>query len=133
MRFEGFVEKGWGHEYIFATNDKYCGKLLKFNQNSKFSMHFHAEKDETWFVLSGKFLVNYINTLNAQHKQIILNEGDTWRNEPLEPHQIVCLEEGTIIEVSTPDSVEDNYRVLPGDSQNGDINGNQKDLFAPSS
>ena len=133
MRLEGFVEKGWGHEYIFATNDKYCGKLLKFNQNSKFSMHFHAEKDETWFVLSGKFLVKYINTLNAQHKQIILNEGDTWRNEPLEPHQIICLEEGTIIEVSTPDSVEDNYRVLPGDSQNGDINGNQKDLFAPSS
>jgi len=29
----------------------------------------------------------------------------------------VCQEEGTIIEVSTPDSVEDNYRVAPGDSQ----------------
>ena len=27
------------------------------------------------------------------------------------------VEEGTIIEVSTPDSVEDNYRVMPGDSQ----------------
>jgi hypothetical protein len=40
-----------------------------------------------------------------------------WRNEPLEPHQLICLEEGTIIEVSTPDSVEDNYRVMPGDSQ----------------
>jgi hypothetical protein len=33
------------------------------------------------------------------------------------PHQLHCLEEGTIIEVSTPDSVEDNYRVRPGDSQ----------------
>lgn len=118
LRLEGFVEKGWGHEYIFATNDKYCGKLLKFNTGSKFSMHFHAEKDETWFVLSGKFIVKYINTLNAEHKQLILEEGDTWRNEPLEPHQIICLEEGTIIEVSTPDSVEDNYRVQPGDSQN---------------
>jgi hypothetical protein len=26
-------------------------------------------------------------------------------------------EAGTIIEVSTPDSIQDNYRVLPGDSQ----------------
>ena len=35
MRLEGFVEKGWGHELIWATNDKYCGKLLKFNKDKK--------------------------------------------------------------------------------------------------
>jgi len=126
LRLEGLVEKGWGHEYIFATNDKYCGKLLKFNTGSKFSMHFHDEKDETWFVMEGKFLVRYINTLNADLNEIILNPGDTWRNEPLEPHQIICLEEGTIIEVSTPDSVEDNYRVWPGDSQSGDSDEEEK-------
>jgi mannose-6-phosphate isomerase-like protein (cupin superfamily) len=117
MRLEGFVEKGWGHEFIFATNDKYCGKLLKFNTGAKFSMHFHAHKDETWYVLSGKFEVKYIQTKDASMLSVILNTGDVWRNEPLEPHQVICLEEGTIIEVSTPDSVEDNYRVLPGDSQ----------------
>ena len=117
MRLEGFVEKGWGHEFIFATNDKYCGKLLKFNTGAKFSMHFHAHKDETWYVLNGKFEVKYIQTKDASMRNAILNEGDVWRNEPLEPHQVICLEEGTIIEVSTPDSVEDNYRVLPGDSQ----------------
>ena len=117
MRLEGFVEKGWGHEVIWATNDKYCGKLLKFNQGAKFSMHFHAHKDETWYVLNGKFEVKYIQTKDASMRNVILNEGDVWRNEPLEPHQVICLEEGTIIEVSTPDSVEDNYRVLPGDSQ----------------
>lgn len=117
MRLEGFVEKGWGHEFIFATNDKYCGKLLKFNKGAKFSMHFHAQKDETWYVLSGKFEVKYIMTQDASMKSQILESGSVWRNEPLEPHQIICLEEGTIIEVSTPDSVEDNYRVMPGDSQ----------------
>lgn len=117
MRLEGFVEKGWGHEFIFATNDKYCGKLLKFNKGARFSMHFHAHKDETWYVLNGKFEVKYIQTKDASIRNTILNEGDVWRNEPLEPHQVICLEEGTIIEVSTPDSVEDNYRVLPGDSQ----------------
>jgi mannose-6-phosphate isomerase-like protein (cupin superfamily) len=117
MRLEGVVEKAWGNEVIFATNDKYCGKLLNFKSNSQFSMHFHSEKDETWLVLSGKFIVTIINTEDASQKQFELQQGDVWHNEPLSPHQLTCIEEGTIIEVSTPDSVEDNYRVMPGDSQ----------------
>lgn len=117
MRLEGFVNKGWGHELIWATNDKYCGKLLHFNKGAKFSMHFHAHKEETWYVLSGKFKVVCILTKNAAQYEQILEEGETWHNNPLLPHQLICIEEGTIIEVSTPDSVEDNYRVAPGDSQ----------------
>jgi mannose-6-phosphate isomerase-like protein (cupin superfamily) len=117
MKLEGYVEKGWGHEFIFATNDKYCGKLLKFNTGAKFSMHFHSEKDETWYVQSGKFIVEYIDTKDASVYSQQLTIGDTWHNPPLLPHRLICVEEGTIIEVSTPDSVEDNYRVLPGDSQ----------------
>jgi quercetin dioxygenase-like cupin family protein len=116
-RLNGFVEKGWGHELIWATNDLYCGKLLKFNQGAKFSMHFHAKKDETWYVLDGKFLVRYIDTANADQREQELNPGDTWHNLPLTPHQVICIEAGTIVEVSTPDSVEDNYRVAKGDSQ----------------
>ena len=116
-RLNGFVEKGWGHEFIFATNDKYCGKLLKFNKDARFSMHFHAEKDETWYVIDGKFEVRWVNTKDASQDSQILKPGDTWRNKPLFPHQVICLEEGTIIEVSTPDSVEDNYRIGKGDSQ----------------
>ena len=113
----GYVEKGWGSELIWATNDKYCGKLLKFNTGARFSMHFHAEKDETWYVLDGRFKVITIDTKDAHQDSSILTSGDVWRNQPLEPHQIVCLEAGTIIEVSTADSVEDNYRVGKGDSQ----------------
>lgn len=117
MRLQGKVEKGWGHEEIWATNDKYCGKLMHFNAGSRFSMHFHAEKDETWYVLSGKFVVEVIDTTNAKQTDALLLAGDTWHNPPLVPHRLICIEEGTIIEVSTPDSVEDNYRVAPGDSQ----------------
>lgn len=116
-RLEGFVKKGWGHELIWATNEKYCGKLLKFNKGAKFSMHFHAEKDESWYVLDGLFMIKFIETKDASMHEITLKAGEVWRNRPLQPHQVICLEEGTIIEVSTPDSVQDNYRVLPGDSQ----------------
>ena len=114
-RLEGFIEKGWGHELIWATNDKYCGKLMKFNQGARFSMHFHSEKDETWYVWDGEYTVKYIDTKDASEKEIKLKPGDTWRNVPLFPHQIICDVAGTIIEVSTPDSVEDNYRIRPGD------------------
>jgi quercetin dioxygenase-like cupin family protein len=116
-RLEGYVKKGWGSELIWATNEQYCGKMMNFDTGARFSMHFHREKDETWYVLVGKFVVRYIDTQNAQTYEKELNEGDTWHNPPLLPHQLVCIEEGTVIEVSTADSVEDNYRVQPGDSQ----------------
>lgn len=116
-RLNGIVEKGWGKEEIWVSNDKYCGKLLHFNEGARFSMHFHASKEESWYVLSGRFLVEHIDTLDATHYSEYLVAGETWHNKPLEPHRLTCLEKGTILEVSTPDSVEDNYRVLPGDSQ----------------
>lgn len=116
-RLTGRQPKGWGSEEIWATNDMYCGKMMHFNTGAKFSMHFHAHKDETWYILKGKFIVNTIDTADASHHSYNLNVGDVWRNRPLQPHQLVCIEEGTVCEVSTADSVEDNYRVLPGDSQ----------------
>lgn len=116
-RLSGKINKGWGHELIWATNEKYCGKLMNFNKGSKFSMHFHAVKEESWYVLSGEFLVHWINTADATQHTTPLKEGDTWHNKPLMPHQLECLEEGSILEVSTADSVEDNYRITPGDSQ----------------
>jgi quercetin dioxygenase-like cupin family protein len=119
-RLQGAVQKGWGYELIFATNEKYCGKILFFEKaGNKFSMHFHKEKDETWFVNSGKFTLRFIETDTATVKEAILKEGDVWRNLPLVPHQLEALEDdSSITEVSTADSVEDNYRIEKGDSQN---------------
>jgi mannose-6-phosphate isomerase-like protein (cupin superfamily) len=119
MRLSGIVEKGWGKEIIFATGDLYCGKLMIFdNENSKFSMHFHKEKDESWYVLKGSFIIRWIDTKTAEIREEILKESDTWHNPPHLPHQLIAMTAGsTIIEVSTADSVEDNFRIFPGDSQ----------------
>ena len=118
-RHEGKVDKGWGYELIRATNDKYCGKIMVFDRvGAKFSMHFHKEKDESWFVNNGRFLLRWIDTETATLHEQELKEGDTWRNPPLQPHQLVALEPmSSISEVSTADSVEDNYRIAQGDSQ----------------
>lgn len=118
MRLYGVVDKGWGSEHIWVSNDSYCSKFLNFNKDARFSMHFHAQKEETWYVMSGEFQVNYIDTTNAEEHTKHLAKGDVWHNPPLMPHQLICIKAGTILEVSTPDSVEDNYRVRKGDSQN---------------
>ena len=118
-RLKGEQNKGWGKELIFATTDKYCGKLMFFDKKgSKFSMHFHKEKDESWYVLNGSFTLHTIDTKTADIETSILTKGETWRNHPLVPHQLIAMEDNSIIiEVSTPDSVEDNYRIGKGDSQ----------------
>lgn len=118
-RHQGKVDKGWGFEIIWASTDDYCGKLLCFDKaGAKMSMHFHKEKDESWFVNAGKFKLRVMNTDTAEIHEQELNEGDTWRNPPMVPHQLEALVAGSVIfEVSTSDSVQDNYRIFPGDSQ----------------
>lgn len=111
------IQKGWGHEVIIVNNDKYCGKILHFNKDSKFSMHYHLIKKETWYVYSGKFIFKYIDTRTADIQSVELNVGDTVTNEIGEPHQILCLEEGDIFETSTQHFDSDSYRVMKGDSQ----------------
>lgn len=115
----GKVDKGWGYEVIWANNDKYCGKILVFERaGSKCSMQFHKEKDKTWFINNGKFKLRVIDLTTCEIKETFLKEGDTWNNPPMLPHQLEALEDNSsITEVSTADSAEDNYRILPGDSQ----------------
>jgi mannose-6-phosphate isomerase-like protein (cupin superfamily) len=111
------VPKGWGHEVIFVNNDQYCGKILHFKKDAKFSMHYHLKKRETWYISSGKFCFKYIDTRTADIREMSLEIGDSITNEIGEPHQIICLEEGDVFEVSTTHYDSDSYRVMKGDSQ----------------
>jgi quercetin dioxygenase-like cupin family protein len=111
------VEKGWGHETIIVNNAKYCGKILHFKKHARFSMHFHMKKTETWYVYSGKFEFLWIDTKTAEQSSRLLHVGDIVTNEIGQPHQLVCLEEGDIFEVSTQHFDSDSYRIGKGDSQ----------------
>jgi mannose-6-phosphate isomerase-like protein (cupin superfamily) len=118
-RLSGYVKKGWGYEYIYITNELYCLKALHFTKaGNKFSMHFHKEKDESWYVEEGSFILKMIDTSTGHINEQVLNTEDCIRIRPFEIHQLVALEDDSrILEVSTADSVQDNYRVLPGDNQ----------------
>ena len=111
------VPKGWGEEIIIENNRLYCGKILVFNEGCKFSMHYHMNKDETWYVERGKFIYKWIDTNTAEILEDTLERGDVVRQKPGQPHQLEAIEDGRIFEVSTHHEDSDSYRVMKGDSQ----------------
>ena len=109
------VNKGWGKEIIFANNDEYCGKILCFNEGKRFSVHFHIQKKETWYVTKGKFILIWIESKSGTKYSEYLNVGDVITNERGEPHQLIALENSEVFEVSTTHFDDDSYRVWKGD------------------
>jgi mannose-6-phosphate isomerase-like protein (cupin superfamily) len=109
--------KGWGEELWIVNNEKYCGKLLRFNKGAEFSMHYHIKKEETWFVLQGSLKIEYYDLSNADKKEKLLNVGDVIHICPCIPHKLFALTEASLIEVSTQHFEEDSYRVEKGNSQ----------------
>ena len=59
-------EKTWGKELWIHNSEKYCGKILEFNENAYFSMHYHLLKKETWYVSKGRFIFIWILLINVQ-------------------------------------------------------------------
>lgn len=114
-------EKGWGYENWIVNNEKYCGKILHFYAGKKFSLHYHKIKDETFYILSGKFkIILYDSLLDYENKKMIEKEiapGDVVHIWPGRLHRLIALEEGKVIEFSSQHFEEDSYRVEPGDSQ----------------
>ena len=111
------VQKGWGKEIWLANNDKYCGKILKFNAGSKFSMHYHVDKEETFYILDGHLKLKYFDLSNAEEKIQDLYSGDVVDIPQFNPHKIEAIKESTIIEISTHHEDSDSYRIEKGDSQ----------------
>jgi mannose-6-phosphate isomerase-like protein (cupin superfamily) len=111
------VNKQWGYENIITNTDKYCLKILHFNKNHKFSMHFHDIKDETWYVQNGKMIFYYIDTITTNIKEMNIKVGDIIHIPRLLPHQLYAVEDSDIIEVSTKHYDTDSYRVMKGDNQ----------------
>lgn len=108
------VPKGWGKEIIFVNNDEYCGKLLCFEKDKKFSMHYHLKKKETWYVSKGSFILIWVDTTNGTTYTEYLKVGDVITNKRGEPHQLIALEDAEVFEVSTKHYDDDSFRMWKG-------------------
>ena len=107
------VEKNWGYELWIHNDEEYCGKLLVFTKaKNKFSMHYHLKKKETWYVQQGGFQFHWIDVENGSRERKIIKEGDSVVIERGLPHQLIALEDNSIVfEVSTQHFDEDSYRI----------------------
>ena len=97
------VKKEWGKE-TWLVNRDYCGKRLILNKSYRCSMHFHKNKDETFYVLKGKVLMEIGN------KKCIMLPGNSILIEPNTKHRFTGLENSEIIEFSTHHEDSDSYR-----------------------
>jgi len=96
------VEKPWGWELIWAHTEAYVGKLLFVRAGQSLSLQFHRQKDESWYVESGRVKLELGETGDAVLKQEIVSVGACFHYRPGTVHRVTALEDTTIIEVSTP-------------------------------
>lgn len=109
------VEKPWGSEEIWAQTDKYVGKILYINKNSKLSLQFHNLKNESIRVLSGRLYLHYQTDPTQPISIIQMVEGDVFHVPAKLVHRFEARDEPVqLIEVSTTETwdvvrIEDDY------------------------
>lgn len=101
------VDKPWGRELILAANELYSGKILIFNKGCRTSLQYHEDKDETFYLYSGKIMVE------IDGKNISPSHNESIRIRPQVVHRITAIESSVVLEVSTPHNgtvrLEDDY------------------------
>ena len=108
------VEKPWGWELIGADTDAYLGKTLFVRARHSLSLQFHREKEESWYVESGRAQLELGAAGQGALDAGLIGPGDCFHYPPGTVHRVTALEDTTILEVSTshPDDVvrlEDAY------------------------
>jgi dTDP-4-dehydrorhamnose 3,5-epimerase-like enzyme len=69
-------------------------------------------KKESWYVQEGRFQFNWIDVENGKLEGTTLERGQSVLIERGLPHQLIALEDNSIIfEVSTEHFDEDSYRI----------------------
>ena len=103
-----FVEKVWGYEEWIANTEAYCGKKLVLKKGFRCSMHHHKEKEETFYVASGKVLLEseYEGTKSSR----VMGAGDVMHIKRGMWHRFTGIEESEIFEFSTFHMDSDSYR-----------------------
>jgi mannose-6-phosphate isomerase len=96
------VEKPWGFELIWAEAEHYVGKILFVRAGHSLSLQFHREKDESWYVESGRAELELGGAGERLLNTEVIAAGACFRFRPGTVHRVTALDDTTILEVSTP-------------------------------
>ena len=107
------VEKPWGYELVYASTERYLGKVLFIRAGEQLSLQFHRVKDETIYVHSGRIELE-IGDPGGPLDTEVVGPGRSFRLRPGVVHRWKALEDSVVLEASTPDlddvvRLEDNY------------------------
>ena len=109
------VEKPWGYELIFTTDDlPYTGKIMHMNAGTRQSLQVHDKKKETYYLASGRAGVIIENT-KGEMVEIEFEEGKGYTTMVGQKHRIYAITDCDVFEASTPESgttyrLEDDYK-----------------------
>ena len=76
--------------------------MLFVRAGQSLSLQFHREKDESWYVQSGKARLELGGVGDAVLNTEVISAGACFRYRPGTVHRVTAIDDTTIIEVSTP-------------------------------
>jgi len=110
-----YVPKGWGSEE-WIVNKEYCGKILRFYKGKKLSWHYHKDKHEVFYLLSGKLIIKYnFDQDITKADQTILYPNMSFEVPQGLCHQMIAEEDSVLIEFSSHHEDSDSFRIICGD------------------
>ena len=110
-------EKYWGKIINVCRLENCSLKIIEMNANTQSSMEFHTEKDETYYILSGKIKLG-LRVGRGVNRSVILNSGDVYHVPRGLMHMRIALEDSVIIEIASNDTDADSHIVEDGKTYN---------------
>ena len=93
--------KTWGRELLVAHTEQYIAKVLWMRAGTSGPLQYHEQKDETFFLLSGRAQVKYRND-QGEFVTVVMLPGDAYHVPPMAPHQVAAIDDCVFVEGSTP-------------------------------
>lgn len=106
------VDKPWGHELIWASTDRYVGKILHIESGHALSLQYHERKDETIHVVRGEIIFRM--QVDGSMTERTMRAGESVHIPTGTVHQMEAVEVTDLLEASTPElddviRLEDRY------------------------
>ena len=95
------VDKPWGSELIWAEGEHYAGKILLVKAGESLSLQYHEVKEESWYVLEGRALLELGAVGEQTLEELEIRAGDAFHFLPGTVHRVTGIDDTRIIEVST--------------------------------
>ena len=106
-RFEPKVwPREWGEEIIIAETPTYLGKVLRMLAGTQGGLQYHRQKDETFYLVSGRALVECEVVKNSAGELAVttipMAVGESYHIPPGAVHRVTAVTDCVFFETSTP-------------------------------